>query len=63
MNLRRLLLRRPCPSSDWLQLGFPRGIERVLNSEIGFQDLEKVLILAEMYTCQIQPFVSLKFFF
>jgi len=32
--------------------GFPRGIksiEKVLNCEIGFQDLEKVLNLAKMY--------------
>ena len=28
-------------------LGFPRGIEKVLNCEIGFQDLEKVLDLAK----------------
>jgi len=29
--------------------GFPRGIEKVLNCEIGFQDLEKVLNLAKMH--------------
>jgi len=29
--------------------GFPRGIEKVLNFKIGFQDLEKVLNLAKMY--------------
>jgi len=32
--------------------GFPRGIEsmeKILNREIGFQDLEKVLILAQMF--------------
>jgi len=28
--------------------GFPRGIEKVLNCEIGFQDLKKVLNLAKM---------------
>ena len=35
-----------------MQSGFPRGIEsieKVLNCEIGFQDLEKVLNLAKMY--------------
>jgi len=29
--------------------GLSRGIEKVLMCEIGFQDLEKVLILAKMY--------------
>jgi len=29
--------------------GFPRGIEKVLNFKIGFQDLEKVLNFAKMY--------------
>jgi len=36
----------------FMQSGFPRGIEsieKVLNCEIGFQDLEKVLNLAKMY--------------
>jgi len=29
--------------------GFPRGLEKVLNYEVSFQDLEKVLYLAKMY--------------
>jgi len=29
--------------------GFPRGIEKVLNFKVGFQDLEKVSYLAKMY--------------
>jgi len=29
--------------------GFPRGIKKVLNFKIGFQDLEKVLNFAKMY--------------
>jgi len=29
--------------------GFPRSIEKVLNCEIDFQDLEKVLNLGKMY--------------
>jgi len=28
---------------------FPRGIEKVLNSEMTFQDFEKVLSVAKMY--------------
>jgi len=32
-----------------ITFGVPRGIEKVFNFEIGFQDLEKVLNLAKMY--------------
>jgi len=39
-------------NDSWLYAGFPRSVEnveKVLNCEIGFQDLEKVLNLGKMY--------------